>query len=305
MSIRLAIVPNDVGAIETLLPAIKEAGFAGLELSAEDAGKLRPALDAAGLKVACVLTNVNLQERDPRKWEAAAGELGRAMEVAREAKATCVRIFPGDRAKGEGLGAAVSRLAARLGELLKLATDSDMSIAMQNSGGFVDANSLWQLLEIVAHPLLGVSLDLAAGSLSGESPLLSIPTLNAKILHVRVWDYKDGKVAPLGEGVSKIKIGLERLRGIGYQGYVSLAPPTGVDVKDVAALKAIGHTLGLWTGIIEPPKPVEPAKPAPAAKPAAAKPAAASTASAPASTPSGPATTAEGPKPPEKVPANP
>jgi sugar phosphate isomerase/epimerase len=267
---RLSIVPSSAASLENQLAAIKGAGFTEVELTVADATRLQPALAAAGVKVSCLLTSISLDQRDAEKWQASLAEISAALKVSAENNIPCVRILPGQLAKGQSATAATSVLGARLADLVPLVTETAVGVAIQNAGGFALASNMWQLLETVTHPLIGVCLDLAATSLSGESPVLAIPTLNSRILHVRVWDYKDGKAAPLGTGDAKIKIALERLRGIGYEGAISLAPPAGVDTADVASLKPIAHQLGLWTGLIEPPKPVEPAKPAPAAaKPAA------------------------------------
>ena len=60
----------------------------------------------------------------------------------------------------------------------------------------------------------------------GEKPAVSVPTLNSKIVYTQVKDAKFGPLGAtytkLGEGDVKVRDFVRRLRGIGYEGYVTL-----------------------------------------------------------------------------------
>ena len=271
MAIRLAVAASSAEAVETHLAAIKEAGFAAVDAAVGDVARLKPALDAAGLKIACVNTDVSLHVRETRKWDMARAELTRGLDVAGDAGALCIRVFGGALGKGEGLTACTARLADRVSQVMEVLGKTGIKIAIQNAGSFVLARDLWLLLETIGLAgagRVGACLDVGAAALAGESPVLSVPTLNARIFHVRLCDVKDGKIVALGTGIAKVKLAVERLRGIGYGGTISYVPPTG---GDLAGLKELGHELQLWAGLIEPPKPPEPAKPAPKAATVPAK----------------------------------
>ncbi len=146
-----------------------------------------------------------------------------------------------------------------------------MSIAIRNGGGVRLARDLWTVLEAAGQPWVAACWDSLETAMAGESPSISIPTLNARILHVQLRDASIGKdsatLCAIGEGQARVQEGIKRLMGIGYGGYVSVSASTE------AALSAAMAKLKQWTQPPAPSKPPRPAK-SPAAT-GAAKPAAA------------------------------
>lgn len=261
MAIRLAIRPKP--GSEHLLPAAKDAGFEAAEVGADALS----AASTAGMSVACVWMDATLHPKDRRTWDRQRDQIVRAIAAAKSAGAACVRVQAGELQKGESFSAAVGIIAERLGTLVAAAEAAGVAIAIENSGSFRGAKDLWRLLESAPHRYVGVCLD----ATSGESPALLVPTLNRRIVHVHVWDHKGGAPVALGQGEAKNRLLCERLRGIGYAGACSYAPPAGADLGDVEGLKAAAHQLKLWLGLIKPEEPkAEPAKaevkPAPATK---------------------------------------
>ena len=288
MPIRLAVAASLSCLTPESLARFKEAGFESVEFSLDAATGVKPALATAGLTAACIDTDVALHLPNRREWDSARETLLRAIEAAAAIGAPVVRVFGYEVPKGEGLSSCMGRIGARLAPLGEIAAKAGVSIAIQNAGSFVHARDIWQLLETIAHPRIGVCLDAGASAAVGESSALAVPTLNTRIVHVHMWDHKDGKPAPLGQGSAGNKVLVERLRGIGYGGAISLARQTDAQLANVEYLKASVILLKTWLGLItpEPPK-VEPAKtdtakPAATAPkaPAAAKPAAATDAPA-------------------------
>jgi hypothetical protein len=122
----------------------------------------------------------------------------------------------------------------------------------------------------------------------GEGPAYSVPTLNSKIVYTQV---KDAKLGPLGatlvrigEGDCKVRDFLRRLRGVGYEGYVTvewekawlpnLAEPEEILPHAIEKLRGWAKVLDVsdWEG--------DAAAKAPPKKPAAAAAAAAGAAGA-------------------------
>lgn len=224
------------------LACIKAAGFIAVDLPL-DAAAISARITAAGLKIACVTSPLTIkQESEILAAIAATAKLGSPL----------LRILPGQLGKGEGEFAGIAHLGPRLGKLAAAAKSANIALALQNAGRFASAKWLWQLIEGAEQDGVAACLDIPSSTLIGESPILTIPTLNSRIAHVRVWDYKESKPAMLGEGEAKIKLAIERLRGIGYSHFVSYAPPSAIDMSDETSLKKITHDLQLWAGLIAP-----------------------------------------------------
>ena len=81
------------------------------------------------------------------------------------------------------------------------------------------------MLETISQPAIGVCWDVFNAALVGESPLISVPTLNNRITYAHVKDAHLGSLGatlcPLGEGDVQVERFLKRLQGIGYNGYVT------------------------------------------------------------------------------------
>ena len=82
------------------------------------------------------------------------------------------------------------------------------------------------ILDRLSHPSIACCWDVANAAMIGEPPSVSVPTLNSRIQYVQV---KDAKLGPLGASFCKLGEGdiqveklLIRLRGIGYQGWITL-----------------------------------------------------------------------------------
>lgn len=262
----------------------REASAWGTQVLLSQPAATRKALEDAGLSVACLSVPVALHEAG----KAGAGALAaaeRAIELANALGAPVVRVLGYLIAGGESPSAAIHRVGTRLAGLAETASASGITVAVQNGGHFVRARDLWMVAEVANHAGAGVCWDI--GAAGGESPTVAVPTLNSRIAHVHAWDADGaGKVVALGTGVLKNKLMMERLRGIGFEGFVSYCPPAGHAPEMAVAeaeLGAAARALRAWAGLPElgpdgKPLPKVEEKPAAAAKPAAAgaaKPAAA------------------------------
>lgn len=127
------------------------------------------------------------------------------------------------------LGWSRAAAAMALGEwLLPLgdyAAERGVTIVVENALSFRYAKELWGVLDRLQHPSIACCWDVFNAALVGETPAVSVPTLNSKIQYVQL---KDAKLGPLGatlckigEGDVAIKNFMIRLLGIGYEGYVT------------------------------------------------------------------------------------
>jgi len=99
-------------------------------------------------------------------------------------------------------------------------------IVIENALSFRFAKEMWGILDRLSHPSIAACWDVFNAALVGETPAVSVPTLNNRIQYTQV---KDAKLGPLGasycklgEGDVQVKNFLTRLRGIGYTGWVTL-----------------------------------------------------------------------------------
>jgi sugar phosphate isomerase/epimerase len=131
------------------------------------------------------------------------------------------------------------------------AAERDVTIVVENALSIRTAKEMWAILDRLSHPAVACCWDVFNAALVGERPAVSVPTLNTRIAYTQV---KDAKLGPLGATYCKLGEGdvavenfVVRLRGIGYEGYVTvewekawlpaLAEPEEVLPDAVAKLK--------------------------------------------------------------------
>src|SRR5882724_8784872 len=85
---------------------------------------------------------------------------------------------------------------------------------------------MWSILDRLQHPAIACCWDVFNAALIGESPYISVPTLNSKIAYCQIKDAKFGQLGAsyckLGDGDVDGATFITRLRGIGYEGYVTV-----------------------------------------------------------------------------------
>ena len=106
------------------------------------------------------------------------------------------------------------------------AAEREVTIVVENALSFRAAKEMWSILDRIQHPAIACCWDVFNAALVGETPYLSVPTLNSKIHYCQVKDAKLGALGAtyckLGEGDVPVQKFLTRLRGIGYDGYVTV-----------------------------------------------------------------------------------
>lgn len=190
-----------------------------------DPEKVRDLFRAAGVEVPCISTSVsfgNDASRDGR----AAENLKRAIEFAAGMRCPRVKIADAQVKAGQVRGQAAALMGQWLLPLADHAAVRGVRIVIENLLSFRNARELWLLLESIQHPTVGACWDVFNAALIGEVPAVSVPTLNSRIEYVHV---KDATFGPLGASLCKlgdghVRIGdlLNRLKGIGYDGWLCL-----------------------------------------------------------------------------------
>jgi sugar phosphate isomerase/epimerase len=244
MKFAFSTVSSPSWDFQTVVDRAKEYGYDGVEIRALedrtasnplliDPSKLRDLFAAGGIEVCCLATSISFAQ-DKRRDAQQADELRNWIDLAQRLGCPVVKIFdmqvkPGSVLmpwKGQSrLGAGLA-LSGWLAPLADYAGERGVMIGVENALSFRNAKELWLVVDRVSHPSIGVAWDLFNAAMVGEGPAYSVPTLNSKIVYTQVKDAKFGPLGAtyvkIGEGDCQVRNFLRRLRGIGYEGYVTV-----------------------------------------------------------------------------------
>ncbi len=250
-------------AVPADLARAKELGYDGVEIpalgnhnmiAADETLPLRfGELRGAGIEIACLTTSLTMppraRDRGPR--DTMASGLRRIIDAAAELDCRLVRIDAPFVPRGTTPAGAAADMANWLLPLADRAGQCSVTIVVANTQSFRTARPLWTLLETIDHPNVGASWDLLDGLRAGQSPHVAVPTLNSRMQYVRLADADHRfQSRNLGEGDLPVRDVLDRLRGIGYAGYITYAPLTPDDLGPAL------HKLKEWTKpqLVDKPK---------------------------------------------------
>ena len=222
----------------TIAAKAREYGYDGVEIRAflnenilttanvflTDPAKVRDIFDRAGVAVACLSTSVSMtgdQGRDHR----AAADLRQSIDVAAGLGAMFVKVFDVQLRPGQNREAAAAVMGNWLRPQADYAAEKNLKILVENQLSFRRARELWMIMETAAHPAIAACWDVLNAALVGEGPAVSIPTLNSRIELVQVKDayVRDvgANYCKLGDGDLRVPELVNRLKGIGYDGWIS------------------------------------------------------------------------------------
>jgi len=298
MTIKLAFatVACPDWTIQQIAQQGKAMGYDGVELRtlgeaatslAGDPARLgadvvRTALQDAGLAPACLSTSASLHYREKQQGTQAHEQMTRAIALAAELGCPNVRIFGHDIESWQTRHAGLERIAGRVLPLAEQAAKVGVTILFENAGGLCTAREWWQLLELVQQPNVSLLWNVANAAAAGEGAVASVAVLNTRIRMAKVKDLRlnqEGErgFTQLGEGDVGVATFVNRLRGIGFDGWISvewdrlwlpaLAPAE-------AYLPEAAKRLRGWINPAPKPAPVKKVEkaPAPAAPPVPAAP---------------------------------
>jgi sugar phosphate isomerase/epimerase len=223
---------------ETIASRAKEYGYDGVEIRGfldesiltasnvflTDPKKLRAMFKYHGLEVACLSSSIAFHQH--RKRDAAAIEQARQfIDTASELGCGFVKLFDTEVRPGQSRGAAAVAMGDWLLPLGDYAAERNVVIVVENALSFRNSKEMWMMLDRISHPSIACCWDLFNASQIGEDPSVSVPTLNSKIQYTQVKDAAIGPLganyAKLGEGTVPVRKFIIRLKGIGYESWVS------------------------------------------------------------------------------------
>ncbi len=239
MKFAFSTVSSPAWDFETVVARAAEYGYDGVEVRAfdnesvltaanvflSDPKKIRRLFEAKNLEICCLASSIAMTQEKKRD-RALADDLRRHIDVAREIGAPVVKIFDTQARPGWSRANIGNLLGDWLMPLADYAGDRGVIIAVENALSFRNAKELWGIVDRMNHPCVGVAWDLFNAAMAGEGPSYSVPTLNSKIVYTQVKDAKFGPLGAtlvkIGEGDCKVREFIRRLRGVGYEGYVTV-----------------------------------------------------------------------------------
>jgi sugar phosphate isomerase/epimerase len=180
----------------------------------------------------CCLGNgiefVGSEERDRQSAE----QIGKLIDAA--AVLGCPSVAVGANTIEIGRSAVTGMLGDWLTRLGDRAEKCGVGVLLVNQKTFGASRAIWGVLDRLRHPAIGCCWDVFVAAVMGERPGVSVPTLNSRIRLARVSDAKisgDGAVGcKLGEGDVAVEYFVKRLRGIGYDGYLTVNSTGGAEM---------------------------------------------------------------------------
>jgi sugar phosphate isomerase/epimerase len=128
---------------------------------------------------------------------------------------------------------ALPRMIGLLQNAGDVASEAGVTILIENQPTAGSALRLWNFLDRLNHPGIGCCWNTLSAARAHDTPAVAVPMLNSRIRYVHLQDAKisgNSIVAcPLGDGDLPLRNTTNRLRGIGFSGYlligVATAPP--------------------------------------------------------------------------------
>ena len=223
--------------------------------SEADEERARVLFASAGIAVTSLGGYCDFAQADDRAMEAQIeGFVGYCQQAARVG-IPVVRAFAGDVKEGYVLADLQKRIVAAFVELMKRVTGLGIQIGIENHGRLAnDGFFLRELIETVASPRLGMTIDTGNFYWAGHSPeqvetfirLLAPYALN---VHVKDVVYRDGQVAfvPAGRGIVDLPGLYALLESNRYAG-VLVSEYEGKGPYEQGTLESVAYLRGLRDG---------------------------------------------------------
>jgi sugar phosphate isomerase/epimerase len=175
----------------------------------------------------------------------------RALTLARELGAPCITTEPGGPVEpGASWQSALQLFVEGLKPVAEHAVKEGVLLLVEPEPGLL-IETVDQFLELMQHvdaPSIGLNFDIGHAYCVGDDPATTIPRVARYIRHFHLEDIAATRVhhhlVP-GDGAIDFAAALRAIRGIGYDGWVTIELYPYVDDPDEAARRARQYILGL------------------------------------------------------------
>src|SRR5688572_29984270 len=225
---------------DTIVARAREYGYSGVEVRGflneanvltaanpflSDPTKVRETFARGNVEVACLASSISMTQ-NRRRDAKAIEELRTYIDTANQLDCSLVKVFDTQVKPGQSRASAGVVLGDWLMRSADYAADRNVVIVVENALSFRNAKEMWSILDRLSHPSIACCWDVFNAAMIGESPHVSVPTLNSRIQYTQVKDAKLGSLGAtytkLGEGDVPVHRFIEKLRGIGYTGWVTV-----------------------------------------------------------------------------------
>jgi sugar phosphate isomerase/epimerase len=210
---------------KTILDHAAEWGFAAIELRGLQgqmdltkcpefgAGRIGASLAdlaALGLRIANLGASANLHIPDQAERKEQLDEAKRFIDLARQLKSPCVRVFGDKWVQGEAHETTIARIADGLHELGGYAKGSGVTVVLETHGDFPHSATILEMVKKAKSPGVGVLWDTHHTCVAGkESPAETFKALGPYVRHVHLKDSVPGdsgdKYVLTGDGKVPVK----------------------------------------------------------------------------------------------------
>jgi sugar phosphate isomerase/epimerase len=187
--------------------------------------KVRNIFKAHGVEPVCLSTSLSFHQGDESAARNTLSQVKRDLDLAAQIGCSYVRVFGSLVEPGENRIVVMRRIGERLRVVAEYASAVGVRVLAENAGSFSKAKDWWHIMNLIDHPMIGLSWNVANAAAAGEPASVSVPMLNSRVSLVKVKDTHVGEgsgFVPLGDGTVGIEPFIHRLMGIGYQGYMSV-----------------------------------------------------------------------------------
>ncbi|HEY3416128.1 MAG TPA: sugar phosphate isomerase/epimerase family protein [Armatimonadota bacterium] len=201
------------------------------EFSPAGIGATRGKLEQAGLAAACLSSSVHVVNSVKTEVDRRAdiAHAKRYVDMAKEVGAPYVRIFCGEAPAEMPRSVALDKAADSLREIGDFAAERAVIVVVETHDAFVRSELLMEVIRLANHSAVQVLWDIHHPyRIAGESMAHTLRYLDGHVRHTHV---KDSVLHPDTEGYTYVLLGdgdipyreaLGGLKGLGYDGYLSL-----------------------------------------------------------------------------------
>lgn len=233
---------------DAIEPRIQAGHAHGIELGMGGTARreARQRAEDAGVRLCCIATSCRYA--DPALRASMLDDSRRAVDLAGDVGAPCVRVFGGAIGAGLNRRDAVEAVAECLRELAPRAAERNVTLCMETHDDWCDPRYVAEVMRRVDHPNVAVNWDLMHPvRTAGRSMADAYATLSPWVRHVH---FHDGTVRdpltmlPIGKGCIDHRTPVRLLREAGYEGclsgeWINWEPWEEHLPRELAAIKAL------------------------------------------------------------------
>ncbi len=277
LAITSTLCPN--WTADTFAARSAELGFTGIEIPIGSSllfsqSNLSSTLARAKVEITCLSVS-SMFVQNARQDVATAMAYREAIDLAQSLNCSLVKVPDTQVKAGQSRAVVGGRLADWLLPLGDYAAQRGVTLVIENALSFRRARDIWAVIEHANHPSIGACWNILSAASAGEVPGISVPMLNSRIRYVRLADARidagSSTPCPIGQGSVNISRLIQKLKGVGYDAFITFSAGGSASTGDADPALAIGADLAALKAILAPPvleKPAveKPAKPVAAVK---------------------------------------